>query len=633
MLRKGVPPALRCAVWLSNVIQTTHPHENPQHWHAYRTLAKVRALDGAYESVLQRVAELELGSGGETAVSALGGGPTTAAAAAATAWDALPTPSFGRVGGGDNNRAVEALLGAHVPRATSLGRLSLKRVLIAVQRVLRIDRAPVVPTLAALFLTAMSESYAFCALREVLGHRPDWYLAIGRVEGTAHDRAFADVLRRLHPMTASYLDDRGVLDDLSPLFHDLLLGVLPLRYVQRLVDIYTLEGTKCLFRFGVSLLVLYKVESAEQLITISTASDWWDGMRTWAHDARRFDFELVVRKAYGVHGRGLRRQLRFPRRHILQRIVAIEEERLRGEEADADVDGDRDVVVDAEDAAPTQPLGLIRPAVLESHPSTSAHSTFNGGGSGTDRLLHAFPPQQITDGDCIAQPVLAVSPQVRMKLAAWLPLALQSTNLELLYSTAYHGRSLEMLYRRVKDHRHTVLLCEVLDPVPPAVGTSENSVVPQPAAMEVPSSFVVGAYASHVWHVSPRVYGDARCLLFRLSPNPQCWRWSPIRTSSGGIDRMVVEDDFAHDDKDADDNNRTALLEQFMVGTRTYLSMGGTSGGSAGLRLNDDLTKGESSPAAGYGNDPLGGGKAGRVFDVGLVEVYGLVRSLDGRPA
>jgi hypothetical protein len=30
MIRRGIPPALRCAVWLSNVIQAVHPHQSPE---------------------------------------------------------------------------------------------------------------------------------------------------------------------------------------------------------------------------------------------------------------------------------------------------------------------------------------------------------------------------------------------------------------------------------------------------------------------------------------------------------------------------------------------------------------------------------------------------------------------------
>ena len=60
--------------------------------------------------------------------------------------------------------------------------------------------------------------------------------------------------------------------------------------------------------------------------------------------------------------------------------------------------------------------------------------------------------------------------------------------------------------------------------------------------------------------------------------------------------------------------------------------MGGNDHGGSGLRINEDLTKGESSTAAGFDNDPLLPA-AGGMFEVGLVEVYQLVRQMDGVPA
>ena len=132
-------------------------------------------------------------------------------------------------------------------------------------------------------------------------------------------------------------------------------------------------------------------------------------------------------------------------------------------------------------------------------------------------------------------------------------------------------------------------------------------------------------YASQPWHISTQVYGDGACFLFRLQPDPQCWKWSPRRPGDGGrlLDQVDLESD--------NNNNNTALLEQFMVGTRNYISMGGNPDGSSGLRLNEDLTRGESSPAVGFENEPLHGMGRGSVFEVGVVEVYGLVRQIDGR--
>lgn len=471
-----------------------------------------------------------------------------------------------------------------VPNITAEGRMAVKRVLIGLELVLGMEYAPMIPVIAQLLLTAMSESYAFCAVRE-MAHQATYYFPCSNIEHEAWCRAFADVTRKLHPQTAVYLEDRGILDSagLNPIFQDWFVGVLPMECVLRILDIYTLEGCKVLFRFGVALLVLYKIESSEQLLTISNADEWWNSLRLWTHSAR-FHFEGLVRKAYGVHGRGIRRQLRFPRRSILTRIIKMEEERLLQRARDG---GDDDDDGGYDSGPPPRPLGLC-PASL---PSVS----------------------EIVETSEVIHPVLARSNQARLQLAAWMPVTMRLTNLDLLYSTNYHGRSLEMFYRNVKHAKHTVLLCEVLQ------GDKDIEAKKEPV--------VVGMYASQAWAASTRVYGDGECFLFRLQPKAQCWKWKPQPTggSNGSLfDSIDLEEMEAS-------NNQTALLEQFMVGTRNYISMGGNPDGSCGLRFNEDFTRGETSPAVGFDNEPLHGTGCGSVFEVGLVEVYGLVRQMDGR--
>jgi len=70
--------------------------------------------------------------------------------------------------------------------------------------------------------------------------------------------------------------------------------------------------------------------------------------------------------------------------------------------------------------------------------------------------------------------------------------------------------------------------------------------------------------------------------------------------------------------------SKSALLEQFQVGTSSYISMGGNRDGTCGLRLNEDLTRAESAPAEGFNNEPLAGVEGD--LQIGLVEVYGLIR-------
>eukprot|EP00545_Synedropsis_sp_CCMP1620_P011368 CAMPEP_0119007018 /NCGR_PEP_ID=MMETSP1176-20130426/2713_1 /TAXON_ID=265551 /ORGANISM="Synedropsis recta cf, Strain CCMP1620" /LENGTH=629 /DNA_ID=CAMNT_0006959073 /DNA_START=46 /DNA_END=1935 /DNA_ORIENTATION=- len=563
MLRHGVPPALRCAVQLSNVIGAVHPHqqeEDADYAHEYRTLAKVRALDGAYDGLLQRVLINSQGGSNKaegdakdaTTSSSLYQNPTSDKFN--DLWNSMEASTYGR--------PVEATsMTQLIPGVTDAGALAWKRVLIALEQMLGVcDHAPLIPVLSALLLCTMSESYAFCAVRE-MGHAVTWYFPVSRTEHAAWCGAMTTVMRKLHPATAEYLEDRGILDcvdGLAPIIRDFFVNLLPLKYVLRIMDLYTLEGFKVMFRFGVTLLVMYKKEIFEQLITISNADEWWHTLKLWA-SSRRFDFELLVRKSYGLQGTGIRKQLRFPGRSLLQRLIRMEEERIRTN-ALLDDDG-------TYQEPPARPLGI------EHHPPI-----------GTEEEV---------------KPVLVQSMQVRQHIAQWLPLTLRLTNLDLIYSTNYHGRTLERFYTHVKAAKHTVLLCEVLQDdkdAPPCI---------------------VGMYASQAWRVSTKIYGDGGCFLFRLEPDASCWKWQP----SG------EELDFESDAK----NNKTALLEQFMVGRRHYISMGGNPDGSSGLRLNEDLTVGESSTAVGFENEALHGKGRGSVFQVGMVEVYGLKSCLTNR--
>lgn len=85
----------------------------------------------------------------------------------------------------------------------------------------------------------------------------------------------------------------------------------------------------------------------------------------------------------------------------------------------------------------------------------------------------------------------------RLLLARWLPPSLQSTRLDLVYSSSHHGRSLDMFYRCCSSARHTITVMEVLG-----------------------ADTVVGMYATQTWHNNPDGYGDGNCFLFRLTPKP-----------------------------------------------------------------------------------------------------------------
>jgi hypothetical protein len=201
----------------------------------------------------------------------------------------------------------------------------------------------------------------------------------------------------------------------------------------------------------------------------------------------------------------------------------------------------------------------------------------------------------------------------RLQLAQWLPPALQSTKLDLVYSSNHHGRSLDMFYRCCSTSKHTLTVMEVLG------GKNETR--------------VIGMYATQTWHNNPDGYGDGECFLFRLKPNPECFRYSIGKKSHniGSFDDSI--DAHAQHEGGVESNMSNSVEDagQLMISSRTFISMGVGEGGASGLRINEDLTRGSTSKSIGSDNDVLVGDGV-EVFDIGLVEVYRFIREVDNMP-
>ncbi len=204
--------------------------------------------------------------------------------------------------------------------------------------------------------------------------------------------------------------------------------------------------------------------------------------------------------------------------------------------------------------------------------------------------------------------VLAKNAAERFKLAEFLPFSYKSTKIDLIYSTNVHGRSVDMFYKHCARAKHTITLVEVLN-----------------------NGATIGMFASDTWRNNPKVYGDGECVLFRLKPNPVSfpWQYEVPRTL-----RKVSSKDSFSDCDSGDESLSTIQSEgrngQFMISTSKFIALGNNGDGLSGLRLNEDLSKGSSAKAKGFNNEPLAGLEFPD-FDVGLVEVYQLVREIDGR--
>lgn len=631
MIRKGIPAPLRCAVWLSNIVQSSHPGQDLALSHEYRTLAKVAVVDGLYDSLWEEQDSETRNNNDKTGSTT----PTTTSSIRISKRD-VTRISFG------NDAIWERLLHSEEDGSDSKdgcpGIGALERVLYALHKCVVggiVDYAPLVPTLAATLLGYMSEPYVFYACREMY-HHSTWYWATSRAEYVATHRAFADILQRLHPQTyATMREQEAVRPYCRAIFQDFFSSVLPEWMVYRLMDMYTLEGGKVLFRFGVALAVLYGKEYKSRYMYASTdPNKWWLGLVEYCHDTTSeegLNFDLWVKKAYGVHGRGMRKRYRFPRRPILARIIEVEEEAYRREQLQKQTGG----TTDGYDILGSPSHDVTAYGQDDSYKETDFYLQVEPLG-----LVPPPPPDDPRQEPVIAR--LAAPTVVRARLAEWMPLSLRFTKLELVYSTSHHGRTLESLYRNVSHSTHTVL---ILEPYDTHQGTNGKKVL-------------IGMYASHPWRPSRRVYGDGRCFLFRIvlddndeekkggsgdgveagadqSVTSKCWKWKPPDLLDFTIANTMSSDrsDNINDPSPsvASPFSTAALLETFQISTNDFLSMGGSEHGGAGLRLNEDLTKGESTTAAGFDNEPLLPGGGG-MFEVGLVEVYRLVRQMDGMP-
>mmetsp|Transcript_24041 Transcript_24041/g.36665 ORF Transcript_24041/g.36665 Transcript_24041/m.36665 type:complete len:364 (-) Transcript_24041:140-1231(-) len=349
-------------------------------------------------------------------------------------------------------------------------------------------------------------------------------------------------MRRMYTKTANAMARIGALshEDIEPIFRRFFVTILKREHVLRILDIYTIEGYKIVFRFASLLLCFCHAYMTPE--EFETKEKFWDGVKRVSH-SDDFMFDVLLKQSYGFNGKKYRSRRSFPRRKFIRKVMNYNE--VWAEE----------FCTNRVISISEKPLGYVQ---------------------GNIPIL------------------LAKKASERLSLAEFLPLAYKSTKLELIYSSDVDGRSLDMFYKKCSRAKHTITLIEVLN-----------------------SDAVIGMFATETWHKSNKVYGDGNCVLFRLKPNPICFHWSPI----GGV----------HSGDNNDDSIETeAIFKHFMVGKDNFLSMGSNENGSSGLRLNADLSRGSSAKARGFDNDPLAGSDMAD-FDVGLVEVYHLLREMDGK--
>lgn len=394
-----------------------------------------------------------------------------------------------------------------------------------------------------------------------------YFLAVSRVQHLAWCKTFSDLMRRYaipllakllcvnidahtinnshlfnrcFPQTAVVMEQIGVLTPvgLEPILKRFFVTLLRRKHVLRIMDIFTGEGAHAIFRIGTTLCCLSHAHLGESIRkNCDNATIFWEGVRRFAH-SKHFQFDVFLNQAYAVTKtfKVITRPV-FPRPEFVARLISNNEPWAEANQSNLPTHADK------------KSLGLV-------------------------------------EGEVPIE--LAKDSAGRLSLALWLPPVLQSTKLELIYSSNYHGRSIEMFYRCCSSSKHTITTMEVLD-------------------MNEPT--VIGMYATQTWHNNPDGYGDGGCFLFRLNPMPECFRYKSEEMRITSFD------------EDGEDAPPTHVNDagQLMISSDSFISMGVGEDGASGLRLNEDLTRGSTSHSIGFGNRELVG-KGIEVFEVGLGE-------------
>ena len=140
MCRRGIPPSLRCAAWIINVVAAVNPEWSKSECDEFGTFRKVRVIDHGWELVLKSLFPDETD---------------------------LQDANVLDMGIGDD-QLMNLLLhdhgGSPIP---DKGIQSLTKVLHAARDSLGLEFCPLLPDVTCLLLSFMPESYAYATIRQV----------------------------------------------------------------------------------------------------------------------------------------------------------------------------------------------------------------------------------------------------------------------------------------------------------------------------------------------------------------------------------------------------------------------------------------------------------------------------------
>jgi len=407
--RQGIPPALRCSVYITAIVSKAHPTQLDKM--EYGTLRKVKKVNSIWDTIVSSLFT-DIYHTRNMLLPELGSNITI---------DTL---------------AVDHGMNQDYP-VNDHGLRAIHKLLNIGKHHLGIEFCPLASDLIALLLTIMSESYAYTTLRNMYMIAPHFF----PICGTHHFswcKTFMDIMATCYPKTEKILKTIHVLtpDGLDPIFRRFFVPILPRDLVMRILDVYIMEGYKVLYRIGSALLCL----CAECILgkKIETREEWWDYVKnfTFSEDFRTTGFQRVWTQSF---------EQKF---HYFQNNISRKKKIMQL------------VRRNLSNISPFPRRNNLR-KTMEKNESWAdiyiMHHVAHESSTNSDNIL---PVGLVEKGIPI---VLAKPSSFRRSLAIFLPSQFKSTKLDLIYSSEVHGRSLANFYRKCAVAKHTVVMLEVRD--------------------------------------------------------------------------------------------------------------------------------------------------------------------------
>mmetsp|Transcript_16939 Transcript_16939/g.25557 ORF Transcript_16939/g.25557 Transcript_16939/m.25557 type:complete len:531 (+) Transcript_16939:174-1766(+) len=162
------------------------------------------------------------------------------------------------------------------------------------------DPGLVQPLVSYLARTITNSAICFAMCCDLMDRR-DWFINPTAISHRSKLYAFKEILKRSMPQTYTTLARLGALAEtfLNHIFVDFFTTLFPDQYVNRIIDVYLLDGEKVLFRYGLALFALHKKQIKSGLY--KSGLNFWDEIQKYRTGDMTLNFDAFHNLAFDLN--------------------------------------------------------------------------------------------------------------------------------------------------------------------------------------------------------------------------------------------------------------------------------------------------------------------------------------------